>query len=106
MRTLDDYVKMSRLGIWDAPLEIVGPRVFVFSVGTEWTDVTGRLMHEPMPDHFVFPLEALSTFSSWTIGNGAVMGTTLRVHICVGTKERPYQYVLSPSCRSFECFRR
>lgn len=55
----------------------------MFSIRTEWTDVAGRLMHEPMAYHFVFTLESLSALATGTAGNGTVVRAALRVDVCV-----------------------
>ena len=74
-------VKGSDHGEARAPLKIVGPRISMFSVRTERTDVTGRAMDQAMPDHLVLPLESLSTRTAWAVETRTVMRPDLRVHV-------------------------
>ncbi len=46
------------------PLKIVWPRILVLPIGTKRTNISGRIMDQAMPDHFVLPLETLSSFAS------------------------------------------
>ena len=55
----------------------------MFSVWTEWADITRRGVYEAVPYHLVLPLEALSTLASWTCSNRAVVGSALGMDICV-----------------------
>lgn len=48
------------------PLEIIRPGILVLLIRTEWTDITRRIMHQAMPHHFIFALEAFPTHATWT----------------------------------------
>jgi hypothetical protein len=65
------------------PLQIIRSRILVFAIRTERTHIARRLMHEAVTYHFVFALEAFSAFGARTAGDGAVVGSILRVDVCV-----------------------
>ena len=44
------------------PLEIVGSRISMFALWTEWTDVAWAVVHQAMADHLILALEALAAF--------------------------------------------
>ena len=52
-------------------------------VGTEWTNVTWRVMDVAMSDHLILTLETFTTFAAWAFFDGAVMVPDLTVHVSV-----------------------
>ena len=44
------------------PLEIVGSRISMFALWTEWTYVAWAVVHQAMADHLILALEALAAF--------------------------------------------
>jgi hypothetical protein len=57
----------------------------MFPIRTERTHIPRRLVHEAMPNHFVFALEAFSAFGAGAAQDGAVVRPGLGVYVCVGT---------------------
>ena len=55
------------------PLKIVRPWVFVFSVGTEGTDISRGIVDQTMSYHLVLPFEPFPTFASWAPFHAAIM---------------------------------
>jgi hypothetical protein len=43
-------------------LQIIGSRIFVFSIRTEWAYIARRLVNEAMSYHFVLAFEAFAAF--------------------------------------------
>lgn len=52
-------------------------------IGTEWTNISGRVMYQPMPNHLVFAFESPSSFASRAALYRAIMGAGGRVDIGV-----------------------
>jgi type II secretory pathway component PulL len=53
----------------------------VFAVWAEWANIAGTVMHKTVSDHFVLPLETLSSFRTCTSWNGAVMWSRGRMNV-------------------------
>jgi hypothetical protein len=84
------------------PLQIIGSRILVFSVWTEWTHIARRLMHEAVAYHFVFAFEAFSAFGTGTASDWAVVRPVLRVDVCVRTMPLISNFCLGHCLVSFE----
>lgn len=63
------------------PLEIIGPRVFMLLVWTEWTYVSGGVMDKPVANHLILPFEPLPPRTTWATFNWAEVRSILRVDI-------------------------
>jgi hypothetical protein len=59
-----------------SPLQIVWPRILVIPLWAKWAHVAGGFMDEAMPDHLVFALESLSSFTARTSWHRAIMGAS------------------------------
>jgi hypothetical protein len=70
----------------DMSLQIVWPRILVFSIRTEGADVAGGVVDEAVTYHFVFALEPFAAFRAGAATHGAVMRPVLRVDIRMGAK--------------------
>jgi hypothetical protein len=57
----------------------------MFPIRTKRTNITRRSVDETVPDHFIFPLEALSAFAAGTVSYRAEMRASLGVDVVVGT---------------------
>lgn len=65
------------------PLKIIRTWIPVITVWTKGTDVSGGIVDEAMPDHFVLPLEAFPSLASRASLNRAVVWTGRRMNIGV-----------------------
>jgi hypothetical protein len=65
------------------PLKIIRPWISVITVWTKGTDVSGGIVNEAMPNHFVLSLETFPSLASRTSLNRAVMWTGRRMNIGV-----------------------
>lgn len=53
-------------------------------IGTEWTYIARRVMHQAMTHHFILALETLPTDAAWTAFYGTEMGPFLGMHVRMG----------------------
>jgi hypothetical protein len=67
-------------------------------IGTKRTHIPRRLMHEAVPNHFVFALEAFSAFGARAAADGAVVWAGLGVYVCVGTMKDVRDGVVGLNC--------
>ena len=49
----------------------------------ERANVSGTVMHQPMPNHLILALEALAAFGAWAVGHGAVVRADGAVDVSV-----------------------
>ena len=69
------------------PLKIVRSGILVFLTRTERANVSGRIMNQVVSEHFVLPLETLSTLASWTSLKTAIEGSILRMNVYVRSQK-------------------
>jgi hypothetical protein len=55
------------------PLQIVRPGVFVLLISAKRAHVSWRIVHQSVPDHFVFSFEAFAAYATRAIRDRAVM---------------------------------
>ena len=55
----------------------------MLSVRAERADIAWAIVHQSMPYHLVFPLEALATLAAWAGLDGAVVRSVLAMHVPV-----------------------
>lgn len=62
-------------------LQILRPRIFVLSIRTERTYITGRIVNKTMANHLILTLETLSSWPSRTSDNWTKVRTIRRMYI-------------------------
>jgi hypothetical protein len=70
--------------IGSSPLQVVGSRIFMLPVWAEGAYVSRGRVDESMANHFVLALETLSSLSTGTSLDRAIMRPVLRVDVGMG----------------------